>query len=420
MTMGLRKRKSQGPFRKRNSQRPPRYRRNGLSDSFLVISILAFVSIYMQFIQPYALSNHLTQLFSYQTNPTTVLLKNDPEADPNALTRDQPNQECKLLDGRGNALTQQLMPPDGTVIFSMTVFGTARLLNVISMLTDLLTKGEQPKFPNLQHIGMITVSGNETLIPLLHALSQASPNLVESVLIAELAEDFGPISRVVSACSCFDPSKDYTFVVGDDDVVYNRRAIFFELPDILQRVHQRLKNKVTMVGYAGLEWIYPIQWGGFVKGGGYGHHVNNARWEQQRNASRTPAFCMDTLESLSTDMSSLCDDIIQVGILENYALVAFHRSAVDPQFYQKHHHPDFVAPCFWGDDFWLGYYSFRMKIPLYVVKSRVTNPAAALIRKLPQPDGSVGAKPGGKGNLGNYRNCEKTLVDNQNNCSWCI
>ena len=120
-------------------------------------------------------------------------------------------------------------------------------------------------------------------------------------------------------------------------------------------------------------------------------------------------------------MSRLCDDIVQTGILENYALVAFHRSVVNPRLYQKHHHPDFLPTCFGGDDFWLGYYAFRLNISLYVVKSRVKNPAAVLIRKLPQPDGSVGAKSGvGASNVGNCRTCKRNVVDNQNNCSWCM
>ena len=316
------------------------------------------------------------------------------------------------------------MPLDGTVIFSVTVFGAARISNLISMLTNLLVEGDQPELPNLPHIGMITVSGNETLIPLLHALSQASPSLVESVLIAELAQDFGPISRIVSTCSCFASSKDYTFVVGDDDMIYNRRAVFFELPDFLQHVQQKLNTSVAMVGYAGMFWSYPIHWGGFLKGGGFRRHISDAVWERQSNSSsRTPAFCMDSLKPTSVDMSnsSLCDNIIQTGILENYGLVAFHRSAVNQQLYQKHHHPDFLTPCFYGDDFWLGYYAFRMNIPLYVVRSRVTNPATVLIRKLPQPDGSVGAKSGKSGgNIGNYRSCERAIVNNQSNCSWCI
>ena len=177
---------------------------------------------------------------------------------PIALAPDQPNQECHMLDGRGNPLTQQLMPPDGSVIFSVTVFGPARVPNVVRMLTDLLTDGERHELPNLLHKGMIAVSGNETLLPLLHALSQASRSLAPVVLVAELAQDFGPLSRVVATDSCFPRSKNYTFVVGDDDVVYNRDAVFVELPNKLQRVRQSLNTLDAMVGYAGMHYAMDV------------------------------------------------------------------------------------------------------------------------------------------------------------------
>lgn len=132
---------------------------------------------------------------------------------------------------------------------------------------------------------------------------------------------------------------------------------------------------------------------------------------------------MDSQGSLSTNTSSLCGDIIQTGILECYGLIAFHRSAVNPRLYQKHYHPDFLSQCFWADDFWLAYYAFRMDIPRYVVRGQVTDPEAEWIKQLPQPDGSVGTKSGGGGNLANYRICESQIVKNQKdgeNCSWCI
>ena len=347
---------------------------------------------------------------------------------------------------------QQMMPPDGTSIFTITLFGSARVDNVIKMLTDLLAvevyenddkqlvQPTEKKLPSnvLPHIAMIAVSGNETLLPLLDKLQTSSLNLEETVLIAQLENDYGPLSRVVAADSCFSPSKNYTFVAGDDDMVYHRHAVFDELPGYLWSVQRRLNNSnAAMVGYMGLHWTYPfVQWGPFVHGGPMRRRVSDATWANQRNNAAAnqetmSPFCMDSRSRESTtpadtgtgmDTSSLCDNIIPTGIIECYGLVAFHRSAVTPKLYQKHHHPDFLRQCFWGDDFWLAYYAFRMNISRYIVRSRVTNPSFALIQKLPQPDGSVGKKAGGSGgNLMNYRRCEREIYNNiDKNCSWCM
>lgn len=213
-------------------------------------------------------------------------IKNNAATESNmTLALDQPNQECQLLDGYGNALMQHLIPRDGSVIFSLTLFGEARVSNVIRMLTELIDIGERPELPNLPHTAMIAVSGNETMIPLLYELSLI-PNLASIVLIAKLAQDFGPLSRVVATDCCFSPSKDYIFVVGDDDVVYNRQAVFTELPIYLQHVQKRLNNSLAMVGYAGLHWIYPAKiWGGFLKGTQYGRHISDGTWENYRAAA---------------------------------------------------------------------------------------------------------------------------------------
>ena len=274
---------------------------------------------------------------------------------------------------------------------------------------------------------MITVSRNKTLLPVLQALSQENATtLSQMVLVADLKQDYGPLTRVVSTDACFSPSRDYVFVVGDDDVVYNQDAVFVELPDMLQHVQQRLNNKVAMVGYAGIQSNYPIIWprGAFPKGAKFEHHVSDRAWNNFRNQAiglnRTAPFCADSTDPPSTNASSVCDNILQTGILECYALVAFHRNAVNPQLYQRHHHPDFPRSCFWGDDFWLAHYAFRMNISMYVMKSQVENPPAALVKKLPQPDGSVGSKEGGIGNFGNYRTCEVEIVNNEKNCSWSI
>ena len=359
--------------------------------------------------------------------PTTTAPHNQPT-----------NQGCHLYDGRGNVLEQQMMPPDGTVIFTVTAYGEARLKNVMHMLTNLLVEGEleQPKSPSpQQRLGMIAVSGNKTLLPVLQALSQENATALSSmVLVADLQQDYGPLTRVVSADACFTPSRDYVFVVGDDDVVYNRDAVFVEVPDMLQRVQHRLNNEVAMVGYIGIQWNYPLHWPrvNTPKGGQYEKHVSDRNWKKYRNQAiglnRTVPFCAEsteppstsTLTSTTKNISSVCEDILQTGILECYGLVAFHRTAVNPQLYQRHHHPDFPQSCFWGDDLWLAYYAFRMNISMYVMKSRVANPATVLLRRLPQPDGSVGNKEGGNGNLGNYQTCGVKIVNNEQNCSWSI
>lgn len=351
------------------------------------------------------------------------------EAKPNepiTMRHNQPKQECRLYDGRGDVLKQPMMPPDGSVIFTVTVYGEARLQNLMHMLTNLLIEGEQTKAPlKPRRLGMIAVSGNKTLLPVLKALSQENATaLLPMVLVADLQQDYGPLTRVVSADACFLPSRDYIFVVGDDDVVYNQDAVFVELPDMLQRVQQRLDNKAAMVGYAGIQWNYPIHWPRvpFPKGGQFKRHVSDGMWnnfkDQAIGLNRTAPFCED--QPLSSNTSSVCDNILKAGILECYGLVAFHRTVVNPQLYQRHHHRDFPNDCFWGDDFWLAYYAFQMNIPMYVMKSRVVNPATALVRKLPQPDGSVGSKEGGNGNFGNYRTCEVKIVENEKNCSWSI
>jgi hypothetical protein len=100
---------------------------------------------------------------------------------------------------------------------------------------------------------MIAVSGNETLVPLLKGFSESVSPLETRVFIANLTRDFGPISRVAAADLCFPPSKNYTIVVGDDDVIYNPQAVFHELPDYLRRVQQSLtNNSAAMVGYVGM------------------------------------------------------------------------------------------------------------------------------------------------------------------------
>ena len=93
----------------------------------------------------------------------------------------------------------------------------------------------------------------------------------------------------------------------------------------------------------------------------------------------TAPFCEDSTELLYSNTSSVCDNILNTGILECYGLLAFHRTAVNPWLYQRHHHRDFPQDCFWGDDFWLAYYAFRMNISMYVMKSQVVNPAAVLV-----------------------------------------
>ena len=58
---------------------------------------------------------------------------------------------------------------------------------------------------------------------------------------------------MAAADLCFTPSKNYTIVVGDDDVIYNPQAVFHELPDYLRRVQQSLtNNSAAMVGYTGM------------------------------------------------------------------------------------------------------------------------------------------------------------------------
>lgn len=55
-----------------------------------------------------------------------------------------------------------------------------------------------------------------------------------------------------------------------------------------------------------------------------------------------------------------------------------------------------------------------MNIPRFVVRG-----GSVLIRKLSQPDGSVGSKTG-MTNMMNYRNCETNIFKKLYNCSWCI
>ena len=65
------------------------------------------------------------------------------------------------------------------------------------MLTNLLVKGDQPKSPSPRRLGMIAVSGNKTLLPLLQALSQENATtLSQMVLVADLKQDYGPLTRV--------------------------------------------------------------------------------------------------------------------------------------------------------------------------------------------------------------------------------
>lgn len=355
-----------------------------------------------------------------------------PSAAPDRLadtTNHPENRECKLLDVNGNKLVSP--PADGSVIFSATIFGEKRVGNVIHMLKDLLVarndeSGADDKTDlSPRQVAMIAVSGNKTLVPLLMGLSEAFSPMETRVFVANLERDFGPISRVAAADLCFSPLKNYTIVVGDDDVIYNPQAVFFELPDYLRRVQQRLtNNSAAMVGYNGMHWVYPfVQWGPFVKGGTFRHHISDEKWKAQRDAAPSKA-CMNPHESglnLKADTSKLCKDIIPTGLLECYGLIAFQRSVLNPRLYEKHLHPDFLATCFWGDDFWLSYFAFRMSIPRFLVRSRVTNPSSSLIRKLPQPDGSVGSKSGpGMSNLANYRKCERAIYKKQGNCSWCI
>ena len=40
-----------------------------------------------------------------------------------AAPHNEANQECHLYDGRGYVLEQPMMPPDGTIIFTVTVYG---------------------------------------------------------------------------------------------------------------------------------------------------------------------------------------------------------------------------------------------------------------------------------------------------------
>jgi len=331
------------------------------------------------------------------------------------------NSKCRLMDRNGKTKTLGMMPPDGTVIFSTTVFGEARLQNLMDMLTELLKvekRVEELKLPNIaskNHFAMITVSGNKTLIPLLHMLSKNNEILASSIIIAELTQDYGPISRIGSVDACFNEASNYTFVVGDDDVVYNQKAVFSELPNMLKYVQTYFKSDLSniMVGYTGMNWQYPTKWGGFLKGAQFGRHVGDSVWNSFKNFGETS--CIPKLGK------SFCTEIIKTGILENYGLVAFHRKAILPSLYESHFSYEFPKTCFWGDDFWLAYYAFSQNISMYVVKSQVTNPPTALIKKLQQLDGSVGKKAGGAGsNIGNYRLCEKKIVQSNNSCSWCI
>ena len=163
--------------------------------------------------------------------------------------------ECKLLDVNGNEVDSFFAPADGAIIFSATIFGEKRVPNVIHMLKNLLpaTGNDDKTELSPRHAAMIVVSGNETLVPLLKGFSDSFSPLESRIFIAKLTRDFGPISRVAAADLCFTPSKNYTIVVGDDDVIYNPQAVFHELPDYLRRVQQSLtNNSAAMVGYTGM------------------------------------------------------------------------------------------------------------------------------------------------------------------------
>ncbi|GFH61172.1 predicted protein [Chaetoceros tenuissimus] len=92
---------------------------------------------------------------------------------------------------------------------------------------------------------MITVSGNETLTPLLRILSQKHEILASSIIIANLTQDFGPISRIGSVDACFPES---TFASRDRAPASNssNRRNFSAAPRRRFARPNRPRNRATL------------------------------------------------------------------------------------------------------------------------------------------------------------------------------